>query len=121
MGLVADARSRVATALSAMTRTGLLVQAYPRMVDQPVGELATVMVDRVDPADVACPDTKVTCLVYLVVPITEPSQAWDQLDDLLDDALAALRVARGVTWTQVETAVWADTHPAYRMTVEVTG
>lgn len=104
-----------------MTRTGLLVQAYPRMVDQPVGELATVMVDRVDPADVACPDTKVTCLVYLVVPITEPSQAWDQLDDLLDDALAALRVARGVTWTQVETAVWADTHPAYRMTVEVTG
>lgn len=121
MGLVADARTRVATALSAVSRPGLLVSDYPRMVDQPVGELAAVMVDRVDPADVACPDTRVTCLVYLVVPITEPSQAWDQLDQLLDAALDALRVARGVTWTGVETAVWADTHPAYRLTVEVTG
>lgn len=117
MGLVADARSTVGGVLS--TVADVTVWPWPKAVDQPAGRTVVLVVDSVAPADVACPDTRVTVTAYLFTGLTADGPAWDALDALLDDALEAIDGQRACRWTNVDTALYRDTHPAYRLTIEV--
>lgn len=114
---VAAARISVAAVLAALPDSTVI--DYPRAVDQPSkGRWAVLNVDSVVPADVACPTPVVTVAAYLFTHLTLDAPAWSQLDEWLDEALAAIDQQRAFRWTNVESVIYRDTHPAYRVTLE---
>lgn len=54
--------------------------------------------------------------------VLSPKQigAADDLDGLLDTVLAVLDQAAGLTWSLAEFMVYADTYPAFKITLEMT-
>jgi uncharacterized protein YggE len=109
------AREHVAAALSSVP--DLRVWAYPHTPDQPTSPTVVLAVQRVVPADVACPYVRTELDVWLFTQATTDAPAWDALDDALATVLDALDAA-GVRWTEASTGVWNATHPAYRITTE---
>lgn len=117
MGLVYSARSTVEAVLSSVADTTVI--PYPRAVDSPTGRTAVLAVEAGEPAGTACPDTVVTVVAYLFTGLTADLAAWDQVDTLLDDVLAAVDAQRACRWTGFESVIYRDAFPAYRLTLEV--
>lgn len=114
---IAGTRAAVQAVLDAIPDT--TVVPYPRALDQPAkGKYAVLAVESVAPAEVACPAPVVTVVAYLFTHLTLDAPAWDELDAWADEALAAIEAQRAFRWSAVESVIYRDTHPAYRVTLE---
>lgn len=94
------------------------VDAFPSTPDQLIAPRVAIAAATVNPPDVACPGVTVELAVWCVSERQDASEGQDRADDLLDVVLTAFDAA-GVDWTSAERGVWAETYPAYRVTVTV--
>lgn len=56
-------------------------------------------------------------ILYLVEPKTEPGRADDAIDNELFTLLDALDDTKSVYWTKATRATWAESNPAYQITL----
>jgi hypothetical protein len=115
-GTLAGARAAVAGHVE--DATGLPVLPYFAVADH-IGE-PTVMVGIASlvPGLTGCGQV-LTMSVWVIAAQVDPGPADDELDAACDQVLAALTDLPTATVTAGERGVYAETNPAYRLTVEV--
>lgn len=114
-------RTLVKDALTPLLGASCDLMEYARQVPPPPRPVVMIRADEVTP-NVAGLDEARRWKFALVVlaSLTDPTgPADDQLDTLLEDVLHAVDQAPGLTWESAKRAVYADTTPAYEVTVIV--
>ena len=96
------------------------VLAYARQIAPPPRPTVMVRLDRAIPgtlAGVGLVRSTGLALIVLAAKPDPPGPADDELDALLEDVLHAVEQAPGLTWTEAKRAVYADSIPAYEVSV----
>lgn len=120
MSRVRDARLAVAGVVDGLELGGteVVVDDHPSTPEQLMAPRVVIAAATVRPPDVACPGVQVELAVWCVAELQDPADGQDRADALLDAVLERLDAAR-LEWTTAERGVWAETYPAYRVTVTV--
>lgn len=96
------------------------VVPYGTMRDSFTGPTVMVFTDQVDPAPAGGRDLRVYTFAVLVVGSKVSDLYGDvELDAALEDVLYAIARADNVTWTGATRQTYRDTHPCYRVAVQV--
>jgi hypothetical protein len=116
------ARAEVVAALDAAMPADVVVLPYSRQIDPPSQSTVMVRIDTVAPSAATGGARDYTFALVLIAAQVTPGPADDELDDLLEDVLAALDdvAASGLRWTEATRAVYAQSNPAYEVTVTAT-
>lgn len=85
------------------------------VVDRTVVMLHQKSIERAPEAPAGA--LRVIFSVLVIQPKVEPGTADDSLDEDVADLLLALDKTRAVTWQRADRATWADTNPAWDITV----
>lgn len=114
-------RMLVNDALTAqLSPASVTVLPYARQIAPPPRPTVMVRLDRLIPGTLAgVGQVRSTELALIVLAAkTDPTgPADDELDALLEDVIHAVEQAPGLTWTEAKRAVYADTIPAYEVSV----
>lgn len=117
------ARAMVTAALTAALPATWRVMPYARNIDPPQVVTAMVRMDEVVPSPGRAVGWRdYTAGLILVAPMTDPTgPADDQVDDALEQVLAALDTDEVLTWTRAARGVYGDQEqPSYEVTTTAT-
>lgn len=93
---------------------------HARQIAAPVRPTVMIRLDSTRPTALAGVGQarETTFSVIVLAAKTDPNgPADDELDALLEDVIAGIEAAPGLTWTTAKRAVYAETTPAYEITV----
>lgn len=115
-------RSELATALKAVLPFDYKFVQVPRSLDniEPGRPVVMIYRDRLEKAPNAQGVYFSTLSLWIVTPHVDETRAEDDLDEILDEVIAALDSVSWVNWKTAERSTFGDAQaPAYRVELQV--
>ena len=115
-------RSELAAELKPLLPATVKIIDVPRSIDGIEAKRPVVMLYRESRAKApnSIGDYFDTFAMYVVTPGIDTRRSEDQLDDTLDEVLAALDQIKWVNWSTAERSVFGDNQaPAYKITLTI--